>query len=398
MAEMGPQQAHSMLAEAAGRIRAWFDVAWPLWIKHGMDRSGLFYEQLDFAGRPDTLSSRRVRVQGRQLFAFARALEHGHAQAGDMLRRALPAIAAQCQTTSGGWVHLLTPDGRVGNGLRDAYDQAFLLFGLAAATEAGFPEARALADRTWAFLDRELADDRVGGYRESLPLHLPRRSNPHMHLLEAALAWYDVTGERAFLHRANALGELFARHFFDAETGTLGEYFDEALVRLGPPAGDSVEPGHMFEWSWLLHRLAACGGRDMRHEARILHRWALAHGLSRADSNRADTERTIEAVLGDGAALFAIDEANRSGGAVRRTRRAWPQTELIKSLLANGEPEVAGRAALVFLDSYLATKVPGLWIDQFDEDGNARSDVVPASTLYHIVVAFEDLLRVADAG
>ena len=31
---------------------------------------------------------------------------------------------------------------------------------------------------------------------------LPRRSNPHMHLLEAALAWFEVTGEHQHLDRA----------------------------------------------------------------------------------------------------------------------------------------------------------------------------------------------------
>ena len=46
--------------------------------------------------------------------------------------------------------------------------------------------------------------------------------------------------------------------------------------------------------------------------------------------------------------------------------------------------------------TYLGTRVPGLWIDQFDAQGEARADVVPASTLYHLVVAFEDLLRIAD--
>ena len=47
------------------------------------------------------------------------------------------------------------------------------------------------------------------------------------------------------------------------------------------------------------------------------------------------------------------------------------------------------------LDTYLATDPVGLWIDQFDGSGHACAANVPASTFYHLVVAFEELLRVA---
>ena len=50
---------------------------------------------------------------------------------------------------------------------------------------------------------------------------------------------------------------------------------------------------------------------------------------------------------------------------VRSTRRAWPQTELIKSALANGDLAIAIRVAAMFFETYLATLVEGLWIDQF---------------------------------
>ena len=365
------------LQPVAGRIRRWFDVAWPLWLEHGMDGDGLFHEQLDLAGRPDLSPPRRVRVQARQLYAVSRAQAAGYPAANAILATGLETFEARCWGKAGGpgWIHLLTPSGEPFNTLRDLYDQAFVLFALAGVRQAGFEHARTLADRTLEFIDTSLADPDIGGYREGLPDSLPRRSNPHMHLLEAFLAWHAVTGETAFLDRANRIAALFATHLFDPVNDTLGEFFDAAFVRLPAPRGDVVEPGHHFEWSWLLHRLAEAGGTDLRHDARRLHEWGIRHGLEPGG--------------------FAMDESDRAGQAIKPTRRVWPQTELIKSYLANGDTEAAARAANAFLDTYLATQVGGLWIDQFDQAGAALSSTVPASTFYHIIVAFEDLLRMA---
>ena len=371
----------SALRETAMRVRHWLnDSAWPLWIAQGIDREGLFFEQLDFAGRPDMSARRRVRVQGRQLFAFARALAAGHEAAREPLARGLATVEARCWGTDGkpGWIHMLTPDGEPLDMLRDTYDQAFMLFGLAASGSVGFDHALVLAERTVAFLDESIADPKAGGYLEGLPPSLPRRSNPHMHLMEAMLALHDVTGAAGWLERANRIASLFERRFFDHATGTLGEYFTRDLVLAGGQSGESVEPGHHFEWSWLLHRLADAGGRDHRAQANALYGFALRHGI--------------------GPSGFAIDECVRSGQQLRQSRRTWPQTELIKAHLANGAHDDAARVTDMLLDSYLSTRIPGLWIDQFDAGGAARADVVPASTLYHLVVAFEDLLRIADAG
>ena len=320
-----------------------------------------------------------MRVQGRQLYCFSRAIAFGHALRPE-LDRTLDAIAAAAwaEAEGGGWIHLLSGDGQPLDDKRDSYDQAFLLFGLAGAAAAGLERARPLAEDTLAFVDATLADPRDGSVRECIPDCLPRRSNPHMHLLEAMLAWHRLTGARRFLDRADQLAALFAERFFDRATGTLGEHFTEGWDPAPDPHGSSVEPGHHLEWSWLLHRLAEAGGRDLRRQAGRLHRWALAHGLDQ-----------------DG---FAIDECDRTGRPRRSSRRLWPQTELIKSHIANGEPDAAARVACRVLDTYLATDPAGLWVDQFDASGRACASGVPASTLYHLVVAFEELLRAAGRG
>ena len=64
-----------------------------------------------------------------------------------------------------------------------------------------------------------------------------------MHLLEAVLALFETTGDKALLASADALVELFRRRFFDSASGSLGEFFTTWQWAPGP-AGTHVEPGH----------------------------------------------------------------------------------------------------------------------------------------------------------
>ena len=362
------------MAEVSERARAWLTgAALPYWSAHGQQADGLFYEQVGYDGAPDAGGFRRMRVQARQLWCLAHARRRGwHAAPG--LERGWERFVATCWSPDGrpGWVHRLDPEGGVIDARRDAYDHAFALFALAGVHEAlGDPRARELADATLAFMDAEMAHP-AGGYVEALPPEPPRRSNPHMHLLEALLAWRAATGDADYLRRADEMVSLFAERFLDPETGTLGEYLDEALSPAPGPPGEVREPGHHFEWTWLLHQAAAAGGRDERAAAGRLYAWAQAHGL--------DAEG------------FAVDECDAAGAQIRTRRRAWPQTERLKAQVAVGDGDGARRTARGLLDGYLATDVPGLWIDQFDGEGRPIAPVVPASTFYHLMLGFDQLL------
>jgi mannose-6-phosphate isomerase len=379
----------SALQIAAGRARAWLTgAALPLWGSAGVDQDGAFHERLDFAGRPDAASFRRMRVQARQLHVFCEAQARGwSAQAGAIADRAFERFIVECWAPDGrpGFIHKLTPDRRPLDARRDMYDHAFGLFALAWRHKAcGDPRARALAGQVLEFVDAALADRVHGGYLESIPPALPRRADPHMHFLEACLEWHSATGEAVFLDHAQAMVDLFAARFVDPATGALGEYFAADLSPAEGAAGQATMAGHHFEWVWLLDQAAAAGVRTPPGSGERLY----AFGLKGLD-----------------AAGFAIDETDRQGHAVRTTRRAWPQTEMIKAYVTRakaGSPDAAAAAdkaaaaTEAFLDSYLATAVPGLWQDQFDAGGLGLTAEVPASTLYHIVIAFRELMLLAE--
>jgi mannose/cellobiose epimerase-like protein (N-acyl-D-glucosamine 2-epimerase family) len=278
---------------------------------------------------------------------------------------------------------------------KDSYDHAFLLLAMAWLYRAG-GDARVLrrAKETWAFFENRLGvfrDGQFDGYSEwQLPagsaLPLPRRQNPHMHLLEALLALYEASGEPAWLERAGRIFDLFERYFFDANSGQLIEFFD-ADWREVPQEGRRLrEPGHHFEWAWLLHRYAALSGNAAAVPAmRGLFDWAWAHGIDRS-----------------GAAPFvAFEELDPEGRVLAGgSKRLWPQTEAVMACLAVYE-RFGERAALTgarqLLDAMFATFADlesPRWREQVDRDGKLIREDLPASSLYHLFLAVAEAIRV----
>ncbi|MCG8440231.1 MAG: AGE family epimerase/isomerase, partial [Caulobacterales bacterium] len=192
------------------RLRSWLmDDALPLWAERGVDERGAFYEGLTLEGQPDREAVRRFRVQARQIYVFSHAAEMGWSgPASEIVQRGLSHFA-DWRAENGGWPHLLTPDLGVQDATFDAYDQAFALLAFAWAHKlTGDRQLITLADETLAALDATLGDPATGGYWDTPARALPRRQNPHMHLLEANMALHDATGEARYLDRARGIVEL----------------------------------------------------------------------------------------------------------------------------------------------------------------------------------------------
>src|SRR5262249_56145333 len=65
----------------------------------------------------------------------------------------------------------------------------------------------------------------LGGFVEDRAGGLPQRSNPHMHLLEAALAWTAVDDDTAWRRIADGIAALCLERFVDPAVGALREFF-----------------------------------------------------------------------------------------------------------------------------------------------------------------------------
>ncbi len=380
----GRREARSMPAEAEAPgawrrpARHWlFERALPLWAERGVDRMhGGFHEALQPDGSP-VARPKRIRTMARQIYAFAMASRRG--ADGAMLEAVSAGIdflVTRARTRNGGYCRLLSARGGVLDPAEDLYDQAFVLLALAHAHAAGHADALRLGQDLLAFLDTQLADPHAGGYREQAGRHgPPRRSNPHMHLLEAFLAWHELTGDAACLGRCRDIAGLLRRHYFDAGRWSLGEWFGADWQLAPGPAGRWTEPGHYFEWASLLIEYARPANEpEIGPLARRLYASAAAFGVDRAT----------------GLAYCAV---SRDGAALDRTSRSWAQTEAVKAAIAldgagglDLQPEIEARMRRLFR-WHIDPAPPGLWIDWLDAAGRPLSADVPASILYHLVAA-----------
>src|SRR5437762_2644141 len=107
----------------------------PFWARQGWDSTrGGFVERLEVGGNADYLAPRRVRVQARQVYCYAKAAEVGwYPKGSDLAMKGLEYLLAKAKSPDGrpGYVHLLDPDGCAINLTRDTYDHAFVLLALA---------------------------------------------------------------------------------------------------------------------------------------------------------------------------------------------------------------------------------------------------------------------------
>jgi|SRR5579883_1221108 mannose-6-phosphate isomerase len=372
----------SGIETAAARLRDWaVRSALPYWASRGFDAEGRrFHEGLTLDGKPLDAPIRLI-VQARQVYSFTVAARYGwHPQARELAEAAYLAMCRDHYQAGGrdGWAYTVRRDGSVADARRDFYSHAFALLAIASHVEAsGKRDALALADETLVFLDRDMKAT-SGGFIEGLPrLDVPRRQNPHMHLLESLLALWQVSRETKYLVRAGEVFDLFRDRFFQSPEGVLGEYYDE---RLSPAAGETgkvVEPGHHYEWIWLLRWYETASGQDVQFYVDALYDHADRYGFSTRG--------------------LVVDELLSNGRVRKSSHRTWPMTEAIKANAveaARGRPGAAGKCALLvarLFDHFLATETPGGWVDRLDGDARPTADHIPASTLYHVMCALHVL-------
>jgi len=361
------------LAEAARWHRDWLrDAALPLWWTAGADPAGGFQEALTVEGRPAP-AARRARVQARQAWAYAKAGElgwsgpwrqaawHGLDYLMDKYRRGPGRIAAAVTAAGGPLDETIF-----------LYEQDFALLAMAALHRAqpGVRDLPGEAAEIRSALD--LMRHGAGGFREAGD-H-PFQANAHMHLLEAALAW-EATGAPGWTALADEVVTLALAHFIDPERGVLREFFGPDWRPAPGDDGRLVEPGHQFEWAWLLE---TWGRLRQRTDACDAARRLYGFGLTGVDAAR-------------GVAVNALwdDLSIRDAAA-----RLWPQTEWLKAALIMGD-EAQATAAAGGLASYFDTPVRGTWRDKMLDDGGFVAEPAPASSFYHIVCAVSELLGAA---
>ncbi len=367
---------------AEARVRHWLnETAWGFWRDNAVDLPhGGFVERFSLSGLPDDPGFKRCRVTARQLYVFSHASILGFAGAREIAESGYRYLVGKFHMGSGEWARRVSTRGEIIDRTQDLYDLAFVLFSLSWwARVSGENEPIRLAEQTLAAIHRNLRHPSGEGYLQFAGAGAPYEQNPHMHLLEAMLFLAQKSPGSLFLDEAQSLFRL-ARKRFIGGSGTLAEFFEADWSR---PERIRVEPGHHFEWTWILKRFHdLTGSTEATELAETLFNFAIHNGVA---------SRT-------GLIRDAVDPA---GNILEGDHRIWPQLEAVKAWIAISEirgldpsAEIEKLVGKIF-DHYLDPGHPGLWIDHVTGDLKPRVEFAPTSTFYHVFLSFSELLKFA---
>jgi mannose-6-phosphate isomerase len=350
-------------------LSSWLrDAAWPLWLEHGIDwEAGGFHESLDPQSLSCTADCRRLRVAARQTYVFAQACHDGLEGADEALLLGLDFLAGVAAQKKGGYARQFDLQNRATDTSRDLYDHSFVLLALSSAS--GLVDHDVLYDQAVNLHDYMLDNfaHPNGGFVESLPPALPRRQNPHMHLLEACLSAVENFDDTSFMETADMLVSLFREKFLAGTNGVLPELYDDNWQPQKQLDGGFIfEPGHHCEWVWLLdwYQQHAGPSIDLQEISALLMHYA-DHSASKFG--------LPNEVYNDG----RLHDANL---------RLWPQTERLKAEMLRGDKTPATiQRGLAGLADWLLPN--GLWHERRAADGTPILGAIPASSLYHITCA-----------
>jgi mannose-6-phosphate isomerase len=208
-----------------------------------------------------------------------------------------------------------------------------------------------------------------------------------MHFFEAMLAWEKVDPDGPWHQLADDIARLAMDKFIDPTSGGLREFFDRDWNPMPGDKGRIMEPGHQFEWAWLLVRWGS-----LRDDTAAITRAKRLFEIGEKYGICTRRKVAIMSLYDD----FTVHDP---------LARLWPQTEWLKAavrlaLVTHGEERhrylASAVRAIGALQPFLDTPIAGLWFDKWPEDAPMIDEPAPASTFYHIACAIyeaEDVLK-----
>lgn len=343
--------------------------------------TGGFYERLGKGFKPRFVGNRRLLTQCRQLSIYSHAFLQKEKTSlfNPPLCEYFEAIIKNYYVPeTAGWRFSLDDQGQPADNTYDLYSLTFVIFGFSHYYRATKDQrAKEYARQTLAFIKDKFAMPGLPGYAEALNEDLTciprtRRQNPHMHLLEACLFAEETWHESCYAEMADQLVGLFIDYFYIADKSQLCEFFTDEL-KPHPETGSRVEPGHYFEWVWLLKKYATLRGDANKYNDLCfsLLKWANDYGW--------------DPVYGG-----IFDVLTPEGQVITDTKRIWPFAEALKAnaLMIDSAPDRdAIKARMkemvnVFRNNYMQER--GFWVEWLNRDLSPATDYMPGTTPYHV--------------
>lgn len=340
----------------------------PLWQGPGWNAElALPYEALDNQHKPLPVQRYRAMACARQLYLFSSRIEQpGTAERAAALFRSLQRHFHDAE--HGGWFYSIDADGKPLDRRKDLYTHAFIVFACAhywGKVREGLVEST-LNAALEIVAERFARDD--GLYEASLgedwtDLASGPLQNPQMHLAEAFLQTLAVREDAPVQQALEQLCTALQAHFIEPAHGLM-------LEKPRGAVDNWFEPGHQFEWFYLLETSALLKGSPLH--ASISRAFAYAERCGIKDS----------AVL----AMLAVD-----GQVLDPTQRIWAQAEYLRALALRPGSESRLLAQLKAMEERFLH--PAGWYECRDGAGSVSRHDMPSTTPYHLATCLEGLQR-----
>ena len=343
----------------------------PLWQGPGWNAElALPYEALSPAHQPLPPQRYRAMACARQLYVFASLIDDpafpAAAERAAALFRSLQSHFHDAE--HGGWFYSIDPHGAPLDQRKDLYTHAFIIFACAHYwAKVREPLVESVLNAALQVVLEQFSTGN-GLYEASLEqdwssLGSGPLQNPLMHLAEAFLATLSVREDPTVQSALLALTDAMQQHFIEPVHN----------VMLEKPRGavdNWFEPGHQFEWLFLLA------------SSPLLRGTALHGSLDRAFgfAEQVGVDPQTGAVCG----MLAPDGTLRDG-----TQRIWAQAEYLRALTLRPEgAERVQRQLLALQQRFLYT---GGWYECRDGQGNVSREDMPSTTPYHLATCYSGL-------
>lgn len=359
------------------RIQAHFlQTIVPVWLGPGWNAElALPYEAVDAQHQPLPPVRYRAMACARQLFLFSSLIDHPSvpdaASRAAALFRSLQRHFHDAE--HGGWFYSIDPQGAPLDRRKDLYTHAFIIFACAhywgRVREVREPLVESVLNAALNVVAERFADD-DGLYEAVLnedwtTLDSGPLQNPLMHLAEAFLATIEVRDDSATRAALDALTDAMQRRFVDTEHGVM---LEKPLTAVD----NWYEPGHQFEWFFLLESSEHLRGSPLHRSLTT----AFAHSEAQGVDPRA----------GAVVAMLEADGRIKDG-----TQRIWAQAEYLRALTLRPGSEAALSRQLLALQANFLHDTG--WNECLDSNGNVSRSDMPSTTPYHLATCYIGLAK-----
>ncbi len=393
------------LSDLSTRLRAELtENILPFWMKHAPDReNGGFHGAISNDLRIFPAAPRSAILCARILWTFSTAFRiFGYADYRQMADYAYKTLVETFwdQEYSGVYWSLNSANQPL-DPRKHHYAQAFAIYGLSEYARATQGQAaKKLALELFDLLETHAFEPVYGGYTEgssrewgaledmrlsSRDLNCRKSMNTLLHILESYTNLLRISDDQRLRTQHRALLETFAERVYDAQTGHLRLFFDDAWNSLEEL--DSY--GHDIEASWLMWEAAEM------HPDPALHERIRAASLSLAESVYREARDSDGSLFYEGLAGTIHDDS----------KYWWPQAEAMVGFAnayhLTGDPKFAAAVNDLwrFIENHLIDRTHGDWFKQVNRAGIPDSTRMKASAwdcpYHHSRACFESMERLS---